>query len=223
MDISEILSYVSTSNIADACDHLGKECLWLTKGMDQTSREKFWGFADVVQWQDTRKTQDIQSKGESTWNEVKEFISNISKTKEPKVYVAGTKNPSDNYVLLGGLSITFIFNMGYQGIVCDGLIRDFEEVSQVDFPIWHTGWGVMDSQGCMRVSSSQSFCLVNGHTVEQGDLIIGDGNGAICIPKALSGQVLERAEGICEIETKILRDVRDGKNLFSIVESGGHI
>ena len=126
MSRSNILSTISTANVADAHDHLGMVCKWLTRDLSPTKREKFWGYADVLQWGPTRKNGDIRALCPSTWDEVGAFVDGLGKTGEPRVYVAGCKEISRDYVLLGGMSLTYLDQLGYAGAVSFGAIRDYD-------------------------------------------------------------------------------------------------
>lgn len=187
------------------------------------NREAFYGYADTVMWGPTRKTNNIQDAGLSTWEEIKGFIEFIKPHETKTVYVAGCLEPSVNYVLLGGMSINYISQSGYTGIISNGLIRDYEDLQQINIPVWNYGFGVMDSQGCMKVDSVGQGCIVNNHFVNQGDLIIGDGSGVISVDRQYIDQVIKLALEINKIEESILSQVRSGANLYQLVNNKGHI
>lgn len=223
MDLPGALEVLSTTVISDACDHLGVECKWLSQYLQPTHRKKFWGYADTVQWSASRKGLDIRACRGSTWDEISGFINNISSSTQPKVYIAGCKNISDEYVLLGGLSLTYIEQSGYAGVIANGRIRDYEEVANLTIPIWFTSYGVMDSQGCMVVSDVGGGCTVNGFHVEQGEIIFGDGNGVLAIPGDVAPRLLRRALEIENIESGLILRVKAGESLPDMIQGGGHI
>ena len=83
---------------------------------------------------------------------------------------------------------------GAAGIITDGAVRDWGPVGQVGLPVFaqaahpsvlgrvHIPWSVDDTITC------------GGATVQPGDVIVGDDDGAIVIPPALVREVLEAAE-----------------------------
>lgn len=223
MSYANILGSLSTTNVADAHDHLNLVCKWLTRHLLPTSRARFWGEADVVQWGPTRKASNIRTPSPSTWDEVRSFVDLTGDSGRQRVYVSGCHSCSDEFVLVGGLSLTYLSQLGYAGAVINGRIRDHDELAALTLPIWSAGFGIMDSQGCMKVESRRQSCTVNDHLVMQGDLIFGDGNGVIAIGANDVDPVLERAAAISEIENEILQRVLSGANLLSIVDTGGHI
>ena len=85
--------------------------------------------------------------------------------------------------LLGEVMVSYMF---YQrkiaALVIDGPIRDSEELSKWDFPIYCTGTTpggpYKDGPGEINVPIA-----CGGISVNPGDLILGDYDGVICIPR----------------------------------------
>jgi regulator of RNase E activity RraA len=177
----------------------------------------------VVQWGPTRKAKDIRGPSASTWDEVKAFVEGLTVSPVPRVYVAGCREVSRDYVLLGGMSLTQLHMLNYAGAVVNGIIRDHEEVSALGMPVWSAGLGVMDSQGCMKVETRGGECTVNSHPVFQDDLIVGDGNGVVAIGQEVADVVLDRAQEIARIENQVLEQLKAGRDLLALVTDGGHI
>jgi len=219
----ERLSNVSVPNLADAMDHQNIECRWLSKNFESLNGHRFSGLADTVEWGPTRKGKDLNLKGPSTWQEVGRFVDKIEKNRMPTVYVAGSKHSSEDFVLAGGLTVTYLNKNGYVGAVLNGAFRDLEEVKSLDFPVWYRNKGIMDSQGCMKVIRRGTSCTVNGFTVFQGDIISGDVNGVIAIDPDSLEAIVCSAEEISEKESVTLKRIREGSNLFDLIEGGGHI
>lgn len=223
MNIADTIEAVSTSNLSDALDHLGIPCRWLSEELMPVKHSRFWGYADTVMWGPSRKGGDIRSQRKSTWDEVGAFVKDIKKEGGPYVYVAGALTISRKYVLAGGMSMTYVDRSGYAGCVLNGSVRDYEELEVLSMPIWHSNYGVMDSQGCMVVESRGEGCVVGGHWVNQGDLIVGDRNGVISLPASQVEEVLARALEVNRTEERILERVRAGEDLYEMVSHGGHI
>ena len=53
---------------------------------------------------------------------------------------------------------------------------------------------------------------IDGMVVEPGDLIVGDGDGVVCVPFALTAEVLKAATAKHEAETRQLANIKAGKN-----------
>ena len=59
-------------------------------------------------------------------------------------------------------------------------------------------------------------------TVRPGDIIMGDIDGVICIPREIAYEVLLRAEGIERNEVDIFSWVRQGDTISEIIDKGGY-
>jgi len=88
---------------------------------------------------------------------------------------------------------TFARNKGISGIVIDGPIRDIDIISQFEMPIYATGTtpGGPYKMGPGEINVPVSCC---GISVNPGDIIVGDDDGVIVVPKEDSTQVLESSK-----------------------------
>ena len=59
-------------------------------------------------------------------------------------------------------------------------------------------------------------------TVRPGDIIFGDIDGVLCIPREIAYDVLLRAEGIERNEVDIFSWVRQGDTISEIIDKGGY-
>lgn len=219
----ELLDQLSVCEISDAMDKLGFTCKWLTKGLVSTRDSKFWGVADTVMWGPTRKGGNIRESSPSTWKEVSPFIEGIQKRDEYQVYIAGCRQMSTDFALVGGLSLNYLRMNEYSAALLFGAIRDMDEVDKLTFPIWYSNISPMDSQGCMIVNERKSGCYFNGHFVNQGDVIFGDRNGVVSFDPQKLGAIIEMAWDIHKIESLIMEKVKAGVDLYRLIEEGGHI
>ena len=59
-------------------------------------------------------------------------------------------------------------------------------------------------------------------TIKPGDIIMGDIDGVLCVPRDIAWDVLLRAEEIRENEKKIFSWVNSGESIDSITKKGGY-
>lgn len=221
--IIEVLNELSTPNLADAMDGLDIECKWLSRRFETMNVKPFIGFADTVEWGATRKSKDIKEPSPSTWEEVSSFIKDIETGTVPWVYVSGCREISTDFVLAGGLSISYMNRRGYVGAIFNGSIRDIEELEELDITLWYSNVGILDSQGCMSIKSRKSGCIVNGSYVNQGDVIVGDRNGVVAINQHDVERIAQQARIISAKESAAMAAINNGENLYDLIEKGGHI
>jgi regulator of RNase E activity RraA len=109
----------------------------------------------------------------------------------------------------GDVMTTLVQNFGAIGLVTDCNVRDFNEVKALGF---HTfAAGVSPSHAYCRIAQVGIPVQVHGMTVRPGDIIHGDINGLVQVPK-------ERLE---ELPEKIAKVRQDEQQLIARVRAGG--
>ncbi|MEM2593764.1 MAG: RraA family protein, partial [Candidatus Bathyarchaeia archaeon] len=85
---------------------------------------------------------------------------------------------------------------GVEGVVLDGGCRDTWEIQRMRFPVFCRAIGRTEVVG--RLEIKQEFInipiSIGGVTVNPGDVIVGDDDGVVVVPRKLALQVVERAE-----------------------------
>ena len=111
---------------------------------------------------------------------------------------------------------------GCRGAVVDGGVRDTNRVLREQFPVfckYKTSNGML---GRFRMVGWQLPISIGGVLIRPGDVIFGDIDGVIVIPRELAMEVLEEAEAIRDGEVTIKQMVRDGVAPPEIVKNGGY-
>lgn len=113
-------------------------------------------------------------------------------------------------------------NKGCRGAVVDGGVRDTERILEMDFPVfcrYRTGNGMARR---FRMIGYQMTVRIGNVTIHPGDIIFGDADGVIVIPREIAGEVLVRAEAIRDGEIGIRDMVRGGMEPTEVVRNGGY-
>jgi regulator of RNase E activity RraA len=95
---------------------------------------------------------------------------------------------------IGGLMALEMQQMGFLGLVTDGLVRDVAELRQLErFSVWCRGVTPIAShkRGPAIVGGSVSL---GGTVIRDGDLVIADDDGVVIWPQAEVEHLLARAE-----------------------------
>lgn len=93
----------------------------------------------------------------------------------------------------GELLSTAALARGAAGVVMDGLTRDVRAIRGLKFPVFAGGIGPLDSKGRGKVVAVDVPVEVGGVRVAAGDLVFGDADGVIVVPRAIEGQVIAAA------------------------------
>jgi 4-hydroxy-4-methyl-2-oxoglutarate aldolase len=80
---------------------------------------------------------------------------------------------------------------GAAGALMDGCTRDVRAIRAMGFPVFHGGIGPLDSKGRGRIMAIDVPIECAGVPIAPGDLIFGDADGVVVIPKTVEAKVLE--------------------------------
>lgn len=116
---------------------------------------------------------------------------------------------------IGGLMSLALKAKGCAGAVVDGGARDTSEIVELGFPVFCRHSTPLNSTGRWALTTTNAPVQIAGLaaqtvTVHPNDLIIGDADGAIAIPRAIADDVVEWAEKVVEIEETIAAKLRSG-------------
>lgn len=134
----------------------------------------------------------------------------------------------DGVCYFGELIAAGMMQNGSAGAIVDGGIRDSKWLEEMGFSVFAAYKSAVQSIGRWKVTEWQTPVYLPGATtkavtVEPGDFILGDDDGAIVIPKVLVTQVLERAEQMTRDEVAVRAALRSGLSLSDALETYGHV
>ncbi len=121
----------------------------------------------------------------------------------------------------GGLLSTASNFRGAGGCVTDGYIRDTKTIQALTFPVFHGGIAPLDSRGRGEIQQIDQPVICAGVRVSSGDLVFGDGDGVVVIPRALEAKVFEYAKAKLYGESKTMEELRKGNTLRSVYDKYG--
>jgi regulator of RNase E activity RraA len=100
---------------------------------------------------------------------------------------------SSQIVPWGELLSTATLARGGRGAVLDGLVRDSRQIQAMGLPVFCTGRRPYDSCGRGIVVDFDVPIALDGVPIAPGDLVFGDPDGVVVIPRAAETEILERA------------------------------
>ncbi len=110
---------------------------------------------------------------------------------------------------------------GAAGVVMDGCVRDIRAIRAMGFPVFHGGITPLDTKGRARVMAIDVPIECAGVAVASGDLVFGDADGLVVVPKAAEGDVLRLAAEKLAGERDTLAELRQGKSLREVFDRYG--
>jgi regulator of RNase E activity RraA len=114
--------------------------------------------------------------------------------------------------IVGEIMITFAMKRGLAGLVINGSIRDSDAVRQMSIPVYAAG---VTHRGPMKSGPGEIGRAIafDGMVIEPGDLMVGDGDGVLCIPFDEVEELYQAAAAKNRAENEILADLQAGGSM----------
>lgn len=119
----------------------------------------------------------------------------------------------DNATVWGDILTEVAHAKGIAGTVIDGICRDVALSLQLGYPIYSRGHWMRTGKDRVQVEATGVPVNIGDVRVCPGDLVRGDADGVVVVPRAQEEQVLATAEAIQQAEDAIRASVRDGMGL----------
>lgn len=105
---------------------------------------------------------------------------------------------------------------GAVGCVTDGFVRDVRQIRSLRFPVFHGGIAPLDSKGRGMVAEIDVPIHCAGVAVAPGDLIVGDVDGLVVVPRAVEAQAVARAFEKVSSEDRTREELAAGAKLKDV-------
>ena len=132
----------------------------------------------------------------------------ISLVQPGDVLVVETQG-GNGYAVCGDLMVSCMDKLEVAGLVVDGTVRDIEVLREIGMPVFARGTvcGAGDKDGPGEVNFSVAC---GGVVVNPGDLVFGDENGVVVIPKDDIEEVFAGADKKLALEEKRHAEIASG-------------
>lgn len=136
------------------------------------------------------------------------LIGALSESKPGDVIVVATEGYLGTAVL-GDLMLGIAKNRGIAGVVTDGAVRDVDGILKVGLPTFCAGISP-NSPAKTGLGTVGLPITIGGIAVSSGDVVVGDRNGVVVVPKACIEEVIEGLERVRALEVKAEKAVAEG-------------
>ncbi len=110
---------------------------------------------------------------------------------------------------------------GAAGCLTDGFVRDIRPIRRMKFPVFHGGIAPLDSKGRGKVAEIDVPIHVAGVAVAPGDLVVGDADGVVVVPRAVEATALEKAFAKVRGENDTRQELERGAKLADVFARHG--
>ena len=111
---------------------------------------------------------------------------------------------------------------GARGAVVDGGLRDTVQVLKQGFPVFHKYRTSNGTLSRCRITAYNVPVKIGKVLIYPGDVLFGDIDGVVVVPRRIAMEVLTRAEEIKLGEVSIRQWVEDGMSAEEVVRKGGY-
>lgn len=119
----------------------------------------------------------------------------------------------EDVTVCGDILTELAHRKGVAGTVIDGINRDVALCLELGYPVYSRDSWMRTGKDRVQVEATQVPVTIGGARVCPGDLLRGDADGVVVIPKEHEDKVLAAAEEIQAAEDAIRASVRDGMTL----------
>jgi len=137
-------------------------------------------------------------------------------------FVVWDTSQDSKATLWGGVMTATAVGKRVRAACIDGGIRDTHQILEKDFPVFYKHRISNGSLGRCLITHYQIPIQIGDTTIKPGDVILGDIDGVLVVPRGIAQDVLFRAEEIKANEKKIFGWVAEGQSIHQITEKGGY-
>lgn len=105
---------------------------------------------------------------------------------------------------------------GAAGCVTDGFVRDIRQIRALQFPVFHGGVAPLDSKGRGMVAEIDIPVECAGVAIAPGDLVVGDADGVVVVPRAVEAEAVRRALAKVTSEDRTREELAAGAKLADV-------
>lgn len=111
--------------------------------------------------------------------------------------------------------------LGAAGMLTDGSARDSSRIRALQFPVYTAATNPMDTKYRGKLMLYDVPGEICGVRVESGDLVFGDVDGTVIVPKRAIGEVVGKALEKIAAENVVRNEIRAGGRLVDVFDRHG--
>lgn len=198
--------------VADNLDKLGYTEQVLPPSINPLAREmRVAGIAYPV-----RGRRDESVEYEQNIRRILEMLSDASEES-----VLAIQSQDNTAAHLGELSTTALDEQGCRGAIIDGGVRDVRFILEQDFPVFSRYRTPADAPPRWRLEDWNVPIEIGDVEIQPGDVLLGDVDGVVHVPRDIAQEVLEAAEETADTETDVRQAVGGGVDPVEAYEQYG--
>jgi regulator of RNase E activity RraA len=204
--------YLSTALVSDIMDELGYTSQMLPLQIKPNFRDaKIIGYARTIQLKPISANDD--------YRDIYKGLPFIETMNAGEVLVVG--GGSKKYAFFGELMSTLAQARNVEGAIIDGLTRDSAQTAYMKFPVFSRDNYARDIKKRGIIIAQDESIYIDKVKIEKGDIVIGDCDGVIVVPKNIEELIINRAMDSAKLEERIKVAIKKGISIKTILEQNG--
>lgn len=201
LDLPHLREIFSSALASDCLDHLGYRNQVLGADIEMISGDGIMmGFAFPVELQVVEVAPEVPYIG---------LLAALDAVGKDQVYISPT-NRHGIGSLWGELLSTACAFKGVAGTLTDGPVRDVTRTRAMGFKVFSTGTSPLDINSRYEVITHNVPGVIDGVTINPGDLIVADIDGVVVVPVKAISDVVTRVEEKDAGENLFRKAVKEG-------------
>jgi regulator of RNase E activity RraA/CMP-N-acetylneuraminic acid synthetase len=131
------------------------------------------------------------------------------------------ENEVGNYAYFGELNANLAIRSGAVGVIVGGMTRDSADVLNLGLPVFAKGYSCQDVRKRATLDHMNRPIVIEGIPVAPEDLLYGDRDGIVVIPRVIERQIIDAAFKAAGNEKRILIDISLGADVDHLTKAYG--
>ncbi|TAG72596.1 MAG: ribonuclease activity regulator RraA [Burkholderiales bacterium] len=131
------------------------------------------------------------------------------------VFVADCRGAAD-IAGIGSILARRLMLRGLKGVVLDGGVRDTTSVAQSDFPVYCAGPAVPPNYAGHHAADMNVVVACGGVAVYPGDIVFGDDEAVVVVPRHLAEEVAADAAEMERRERFLYQEIENGRSIKGV-------
>lgn len=209
--LDNVKNQISSSLLSDLLDDLGYPNQVIKGLAPNFSDAKFLGRAKTLKLRPLEEGEDFKG----IYKALKSYETIVPND------IIMVENQTPEFAYFGELNANLAIRSGASAVVVSGKTRDSYEVRKTSLPVFSTGYTCQDVRKRATLESMNKKINIGGVEILADDLVFGDSEGVIVIPKKIESVVLSEVHKRMSNEKKILTDISMGYDVDHLVERYG--
>ena len=207
--LADLAGRVRTADVVDAIGRLHRHRSHLVDLVSPTPGRRLFGPAVTIAY--LPACRDALPAEHHTFSKL--FYQAIEDGSDGRVLVLASNGYTDAS-LGGGTKLSRVQNNRLAGILADGRLRDFAELSRYDLAVYCRGESTRSGSDTVTPYEANHPVVIGGVAIFPGDYIFADSSGAAVIPGRDVGAVLRTANQVVLEDASSKMAIREEQNVL---------